>query len=157
MDQKIIDVVRELIEPIIEEQNLELVEIKYIPGGKRGSILRIVIDKENGVTLGDCTRVSKEVGYILEIKDVIPHSYQLEVSSPGLERPLRTLKDFEKFCGKKVSIITSQPLNGQRHFRGTIKLIQNGNVHLDIKGKYWKIPFKIISKARSIFEFPQKN
>jgi ribosome maturation factor RimP len=107
--------------------------------------------------LDDCTKISKEVGYILEIRDIISHSYQLEVSSPGLERPLRTLRDFEKFFGKKVSIITSEPLNGQRHFRGTLKLIQDGNVHLDIKGKYWKIPFRLISKARSIFEFPQKN
>lgn len=152
MYSKIIARVRELAEPIINEQNLELVDIEYSWGK-----LRITIDKENGVTLNDCTRISKEVGYILEIRDVITHPYHLEVSSPGLERPLKTPRDFEKFLGRKVNIITSELLNGQGNFRGTLKLIQDGNVHLDIEGKYWEIPLTSIGKAKLIYEFPEKG
>ncbi len=82
MDLRIIARVRELAEPIINEQNLELVDIKYVHENRRW-ILRITIDKEDGVTLHDCTNVSKEVGYILEIREVIAHPFHLEVSSPG--------------------------------------------------------------------------
>ncbi|MBW1679227.1 MAG: ribosome maturation factor RimP [Deltaproteobacteria bacterium] len=152
MYSKIIARVRELAEPIINEQNLELVDIEY----SRGK-LRITIDQGKGVALNDCTRISKEVGYILEIRDVITHPYHLEVSSPGLERPLKTPGDFENFLGRKVNIITSELLNGQRNFRGTLKLVQDGNVHLDIEGKYWEIPLTSIGKAKLIYEFLEKG
>jgi len=152
MYSKIIARVRELAEPIINEQNLELVDIEY----SRGK-LRITIDKGKGIALNDCTRISREVGYILEIRDVITHPYHLEVSSPGLERPLKTPRDFEIFLGRKVNIITSELLNGQRNFSGTLKLIQGGNVHLDIEGKYWEIPLTSIGKAKLIYEFPEKG
>jgi len=148
--------VRELAEPIINEQNLELVDIKYVHENRRW-ILRITIDKEDGVTLHDCTNVSKELGYILEIRDVLARPFHLEVSSPGLERPLKTLKDFEKFLGRKVNIITSEPLEGQKHFRGTLQSVQEGTVHLDSEGKGWSIPLKTIDRAKSIFEFSKKS
>jgi len=156
MDSKIIDRVRELAEPIITEQGLELVDIKIVHENRRW-ILRITIDKEGGVTLDDCTNVSKELGYILEIRDVVTHSFHLEVSSPGLERPLKTLKDFEKFLGRTVNIITSEPLDGQRYFRGTLHSVEDGTVHLDGEGKRWSIAFRTIERAKSIFEFPKKN
>ena len=156
MDSMIIARVRELAEPIINEQNLELVDIKYVHENRRW-ILRITIDKEDGVTLRDCTNVSKELGYILEIRDVLAHPFHLEVSSPGLERPLKTLKDFEKFLGRKVNIITSEPLEGQKHFRGTLQSVQEGTVHLDSEGKGWSIPLEAIDRAKSIFEFSKKS
>jgi len=156
MDSKIIARVRELAEPIINEQCLELVDIKYVHENRRW-IVRITIDKEGGVCLDDCTNVSKEVGYLLEIREVIAHPFHLEISSPGLERPLKTLKDFEKFLGRKVNIITSEPLEGQKHFRGTLHGVVDGLVHLDGEGKSWSIPFKTIDRAKSIFEFPKKS
>jgi len=156
MRSKIIAKARELAEPIINEQNLELVDIQYIRES-RGWVLRIIIDKENGVTLNECTKISREVGYILEIKDIIAYPYHLEVSSPGLERPLKTPKDFAKCLGKKVNIITSEPLNGQKKFRGTLKSIKDSNVRLDIGGKCWRIPLEIIDQAKSIYEFPKKG
>jgi ribosome maturation factor RimP len=154
MDSMIIARVRELAEPIINGQDLELVDIKYVHESRRW-ILRITIDKEDGVTLHDCTSVSKELGYILEIKDVIAHPFHLEVSSPGLERPLKTLKDFEKFLGRKVNIVTSESVDGQKHFRGTLQSVQDGMVRLDSEGKCWSIPLTSINRAKSVFEFPK--
>jgi ribosome maturation factor RimP len=156
MDAKTIARVRELAEPIISEQNLELVDIKYVHENRRW-FLRITIDKEDGVTLRDCTNVSKEVGYALEIKDVIAHPFHLEVSSPGLERPLKTLRDFEKCLGRTVKIITTEPLEGQNHFRGTIQSVHDGTVYIDSEGKGWSISLKTIDRAQTVFEFPKKG
>ena len=156
MDSKTLARVGELVEPIIADQNLELVDITYAHENKRW-VLRITIDKEDGVTLRDCTNVSKEVGYILEINDVIPHPFHLEVSSPGLERPLKTERDFKRFCGRTVKIVTAEPLEGQTYFRGTIQAVQDGTVHLDSEGRSVSIPLKAIDRAQSVFEFPKKS
>jgi ribosome maturation factor RimP len=156
MDSDTLARVRELAEPIINEQSLELVDLKFVHEHKRW-ILKITIDKEKGVTLGDCTNVSKEVGYILEIKDVVPYPFHLEVSSPGLERPLKTRRDFEKFLGQTASIVTGEPLEGQKHFRGTIQSVRDGSVYLESDGKEWSIPFAAIERAQSVFEFPKKG
>ena len=156
MDLMTIARVRELAEPIISEQNLELVDIKFVHENKRW-ILRVTIDKEDGVTLQHCRNVSKELGYILEVREVIAHPFNLEVSSPGLERPLKTLKDFEKFLGRKVDIITSEPLEGQKFFRGILQSVREGTVHLDSEGKDWSIPLETIDRAKSIYEFPKKS
>jgi len=153
----ILERVRELAEPIIKELNLDLVDIEYFPQRGRG-IVRITIDKDNGgVTLDDCTKVNREVGYILEIKDLFFHPYQLEVSSPGLERPLKTLGDFEKFLGRKVSLKTSDLLNGKRNFKGTLKQVQNGTVLLEMDGGLWEIPFGLVRHAKLVYEFPEKG
>jgi ribosome maturation factor RimP len=148
--------VRELAEPIIKELNLDLVAIEYLPQKGQG-IVRITIDKDNGVTLDDCTKVSREVGYILEIKDLFSHPYRLEVSSPGLERPLKTLVDFEKFLGRKVSFKTSELFNGKRNFKGTLKQVQNGIVLLEMDGEVWEIPFYLVRHAKLVYEFPEKG
>lgn len=152
----ILEKVRELAEPVIKELNLELVDIEFFPQGAR-TIIRIIIDKETGVTLDDCTKVSREIGYLLDIKDFFPHSYHLEVSSPGLERPLKTLRDFAKFVGHKVSIKTSELFDGKRNFRGTLKQVQNGTVLLEMDGKLWELPFERIRQAKSVYEFPEKS
>jgi ribosome maturation factor RimP len=119
MGLTILEKVRELAEPIIKDLNLELVDIEYLPQKGQG-IVRIIIDKDPGVTLDDCTKVSREVGYVLEIKDLFTHPYHLEVSSPGLERPLKTLGDFEKFLGRKVALKSFEVMNGKRIFMGTL-------------------------------------
>jgi len=152
----ILERVRELAEPIIKELNLDLVDIEYLPQGGRG-IVRITIDKDNGVSLEDCTKVNREVGYLLEIKDLFSHPYQLEVSSPGLERSLKTLGDFEKFLGRKVSFKTSELLNGKRNFKGTLKQVQNGTVLLEMDGGLWEIPFGLVRNAKLVYEFPEKG
>ena len=83
-----------------------------------GWVVRLFIEKEGGVTLKECATVSRELGYLMEIKEIIEHPYNLEVSSPGLDRPLKTEKDFQRFTGKKVTIKTTEPLGGRRNFKG---------------------------------------
>ena len=157
MGLMILERVRELAEPIIKELDLDLVDIEYLPQKGRG-IVRITIDKDNGVTLDDCTKVSREVGYILEIKDLFSHPYHLEVSSPGLERPLKTLGDFEKFLGRKVSFKTSALLNGKRNFKGMLKQVQEGTIVLETEErKLWEIPFSLVRHAKLVYEFPEKS
>jgi ribosome maturation factor RimP len=138
----------------LREYSLELVDVEYLRE-RGGWIVRITIDKEGHVTMGDCTKVSRELGFLMEVKEVIERPYNLEVSSPGLDRPLKTEKDFERFVGKKITIRTVEPLDGQRNFKGTLRSIKNGQVTLDNQEKTWRIPFKAIAKAKLIYEFPQ--
>ena len=156
MDPEIISKVHELAGPIINERGLELVDIEFLRE-TQGWVLRIILDKEGGVNLNDCIEVGKELGYILEIKDIIAANYHLEVSSPGLDRPLKTLKDFEKFLGRKVSIKISEPLKGRKKFKGTLKAIQDGYIQLDIGGECWEIAFQAIDKAKLVYEFSKNG
>ena len=153
-ESAIIEAVRALVQPILQDYSLELVDVEYLRE-RSGWIVRITIDKEGGVTLGDCTTVSRELGFLMEIKEVIEHPFNLEVSSPGLNRPLKTEKDFERFAGRKVTIKTAEPLDGRRNFQGTLRSFKNGHVTLDNQEKTWRIPFEAIAKAKLIYEFPQ--
>jgi len=151
-EEAIVQSVWDLVKPMVEDYGLELVDVEYLrqPGGW---IIRIILDKEGGVTLDDCTKVSRELGYLLEVKDFIDHPYNLEVSSPGLDRPLKTETDFVRFIGNTVSVKTGEPVEGRRNFKGTLLAFENGEAVLDIQGKSWKIPFNCITKAKLVYEF----
>ncbi|RPH40518.1 MAG: ribosome maturation factor RimP, partial [Desulfobulbaceae bacterium] len=114
-----------------------------------GWVLRLFIDKEGGVSLGDCTEVSREVSRFLDVEDLISHAYHLEVSSPGLERPLRSLADFQKFSGEKARVRLRESQDGQKVFLGTIGQIIEDSVTLLPEGG-GEVHFTIdqISKAR---------
>jgi ribosome maturation factor RimP len=150
---EIIGTVRKLVLPILDDYGLELVDVEYLRE-PNGWVVRVFIEKEGGVTLSECTTVSRELGYILEVKEVIDHPYNLEVSSPGLDRPLKTEKDFQRFSGKKAVVKTAELIDGRRNFKGTIRSIENGLVTLDNEGETWTIPFDEIAKAKLIYEFP---
>src|ERR1041384_8597984 len=110
-----IEKVREIAERVAASSGLEIVEIDLRGGGK-ARMLRIVIDKPSGVTHEDCANLSREVGTILDVEDAVPGgSYTLEVSSPGLDRPLLRPADFERFVGSRVKLMTRQPVNGNPH------------------------------------------
>ena len=111
--------IEELVTPIINENRLELVDVEYKKEGKNW-FLRIFIDKEGGVMVGDCTRVSRQIEDLIDVEEVVPSSYVLEVSSPGLSRPLKKEKDFLRFKGKRVHITTYPPIHQQKNFKGTI-------------------------------------
>ncbi|MGI9534902.1 MAG: ribosome maturation factor RimP, partial [Thermodesulfobacteriota bacterium] len=109
-DNKIVDSIKILSETLLKNNDIELVDIDY-RGEGRGRVLRIYIDKEKGVTIDDCAAISRELSVILDVNDVIPGRYTLEVSSPGLRRPLNNIEDYKKFKGKLVLIKTKESIN----------------------------------------------
>jgi ribosome maturation factor RimP len=127
-----IERVREIAKRVAASGGLEVVEVELRGGGKARR-LRIVIDRLTGVTHEDCAIVSREVGTILDVEDVVPgNSYTLEVSSPGLDRKLLRAVDYERFTGSRVKLTTYQPVNGNRHFEGKLESFREGRLMLDI-------------------------
>src|SRR5207244_1821567 len=127
-----VDRVREIAERVGASTGLEIVEVELRGRGK-ARMLRIFIDKPGGVTHEDCANLSREVGTILDVEDVIPGaSYLLEVSSPGLDRKLIRPADYERFTGSRVKLTTHNPVNGNRHFEGRLESFQQGRLTLDM-------------------------
>ena len=127
-----VDLVREIAERVAASAGSEIVEVELRGGGK-ARMLRIFIDKPGGVTHEDCANLSREVGTILDVEDVIPGgSYLLEVSSPGLDRKLTRAADYERFTGSRVKVMTRQPVNGSRHFEGRLESFQQGRLTIEM-------------------------
>lgn len=144
--------VEEMARPLVEEKGLELVEVLYlIEGGRR--YLRVFLDKPGGINLDDCEAVSRELDRALDEVDFIPHSYVLEVSSPGLERPLKRAEDYTRFKGRLVQIGTYEPLNGRKKFSGRLMGSSEEGVTVLVDEHEITIPWNKISKARLAIEF----
>jgi ribosome maturation factor RimP len=140
--------VTELAQSIAEQHGVHLVDAA-IAGGVRRPLVRIFIDKDGGVTLDDCERFSRSLSALLDVEDPIPTSYVLEVSSPGLDRRLKTVKDFELGRGKLAKIILRSQIEGQNVYVGRIIDVLDGQVTIKTKdGQEVRIPFEAISKAR---------
>ena len=140
--------VSELVEPLTDYNGLELVLVEFVKG-PRGNILRLVIDKEGGVTLDDCSRLSRVVSDLLDVHDPVPGSYNLEVSSPGINRPLVRIEDYERFSGKKVFVRTSEPVEGRRKFKGLLRGVsEHEEIIIDASGQEFHLPLGLIKKAR---------
>ena len=148
-DKEVASIADELIGPLCDAEGVELVHIEY-QREAGGRTLRIYIDKPGGVTLNDCAAISRQAGDILDVGFENDEPYNLEVSSPGLNRPLVKLKDFERFKGEQVKIRTDQPLSGQKNFKGTLLGESNEDVSVSIDNKIVNIPFKEILKARLV-------
>jgi len=139
---------RAIASPLLQELGLELVDVEFRREAG-GWILRVYLDKRGGVTLQDCQRVSEELSDLLDVEDLVGHPYSLEVSSPGLDRPLGREADFLRFVGERVRVTTSQAIEGQRRFLGTLKGYEGGRVVLEREdGSMVLIPHSLISKAR---------
>ncbi len=151
-EQETIKKIEDILIPILLEYRLELIDIEFHPIGKRW-LLRIYIDKEGGVTIADCETVSRELGRILDVEDFIEYVYTLEVSSPGITRPLKKMEDFEKNKGKLCKIITKEQLYGKNDFEGEI--IKTYEDKVEIKGNIdvFTIPIYAIKKAHLQFHF----
>jgi ribosome maturation factor RimP len=140
--------VRTLAEPILADRGLTLVDVEFRREG-RGWTLRLYMDRGGGVTLDDCQRISEELGDHLDVEGLIDYPYHLEVSSPGLDRPLTRDADFVGFAGKAAQITTREALEGQRNFRGRLAGLAEGAVLLDLAdGRRVRIPRGLIAKAR---------
>lgn len=131
-----------LVAPEIAVMGFDLIDMDFSRG-----LLRLTIDKPGGVTLDDCVSASRRVSLLLDTNDPIEGSYRLEVSSPGLNRRLKTLKEFEHFAGRKVKIQTKEGT-----FRGTIRGLVEESVLIEIDGKEQKVPFEDIQKANLDFD-----
>ena len=141
-----------LIDPVVSGLDYELVGVEYVPQG-RHSVLRIYIDTPDGVTLDDCEKVSRQVSALLDVEDPIHGEYVLEVSSPGLDRPLFTEAHFLRFLGEKSTIRMKHPMNGRRKFSGILKAVENGNVAIIVDGETFEIPLDEIEKANLVPQF----
>ena len=144
--------VRELLDPLLAGKNLELFDIEFKGRGKNG-VLRVFIDREEGVTIDDCATISRELGTLLDIHDMIPGSYTLEVSSPGLTRALKKPEDFIRFKGKKVKIKTNKDFEKRKLFIGTLLEFKDGLVTVETEGGNFSVPYVDIEKANLELDF----
>ena len=140
----------DLIEPVVAGLGYELVGVEF-DGGQR--VLRVYIDSTAGVTLDDCSRVSYQVGAVLDVEDPLPGRYQLEISSPGLDRPLFTIEHFDRFKGKMARLQLVRPIEGRRRFKARVLGTEEGCVVLQEGDATLRIPFDAIEKARLVPEF----
>ena len=142
-----------IITRVTARAGLELVHWEAV-GPRSNFTLRIYIDKPGGVNHGDCEAVSREVGTLFDVEDLIPNRYTLEVSSPGIERGLYKPADYQRFAGSRVRVKTFAPINGQRNFRGQLLGIQDRVVSLEVDGAgRVDLPYEQIAKANIEFEF----
>ncbi|VAX08591.1 Bacterial ribosome SSU maturation protein RimP [hydrothermal vent metagenome] len=123
------DKLTRLVASAVEALGFELVGVEYLAQGAH-SILRVFIDSEQGITLDNCSKVSHQISGVLEVEDLIRGKFNLEVSSPGLDRPLFTLAHFQRFTGEDVKLRLRQPLNGQRKFKGVISAVENERIQI---------------------------
>jgi ribosome maturation factor RimP len=151
--QSVLAKIEEVAGRVAATDGIEIVEIE-LKGGGKNQFLRISIDKPEGVTHDDCEKVSREVGDILDADDLITAHYTLEVSSPGVERKLLKVKDFERFQGKKAKIALREPISGQRHFEGTIAGVENETISLSLAaGSEIQFPYAQVERANLKFEW----
>ncbi len=135
-----------LIEPLLAQLGYELVELEYTPARARG-VLRIFIDKPEGIGLDDCERASREVSALLDVEDPIATAYTLEVSSPGDDRVLRTREHFDRFVGSRV-FIELTPREGRRRYTGMLRSVADDGVAVEVDRQVVNLPFREIGKAR---------
>ncbi len=143
----------EIVEPVITGAAYELVDLEWKHEAGRW-ILRLFIDGPGGVGLDDCARVSRDVSPVLDVADAIPVAYDLEVSSPGLNRPLKKEADFRRFVGQKAKIRTRVPVGeARRNFNGRLVAVEAGKVQIDVGDQVCEVPIADVEKAHLVYEF----
>jgi len=147
VDSSIVKKVEEVISPIAAEEGVELLQVFF--GREYGrTILRVVIDKVGAVMdVGDCSRFSHAIEDLLEVEGVIKQVYDLEVSSPGLNRPLKKKEHFERVLEKMVRVQTTEPIDGRRNYKGVLKKVEGDNLDILIDGKIFVVPLDKVQKA----------
>ncbi|MCB1802266.1 MAG: ribosome maturation factor RimP [Gammaproteobacteria bacterium] len=142
-----------LVRGAVEALGYELVGVELLARPKSGHLLRVYIDSEKGVGLSDCEKVSHQVGGLLDVEDPIKGDYALEVSSPGLDRPLFESAHFARFAGHPVRIKLHAPLNGRSNYKGVIAGVEGDDVVVQVEGEPVRLPFAQIASARLVPEF----
>ena len=151
---KVIDKVFVLISPVIKDMGYELLGVEYFNSGKN-SILRVYIDSENSIGVNDCERVSLQVSAIMDVDDIISGQYNLEVSSPGIERPLFTIAHYQRFLGSEISLRLFRPIEGRRKFTGSIGSVSERNETIELFTELGSktLDFNLIEKANLVAYF----
>jgi ribosome maturation factor RimP len=140
----------DMLRPAVEETGKELLGVEYISAGNN-SVLRLFIDHENGIDVDDCAEVSRQVGAILDVEDPISSEYSLEVSSPGLDRPLFDKPQFEAVVGETVEVRISMPLNGRRKFKGKLVAVENDSLIVMVDNEEYELVISNIDKAHLVY------
>lgn len=149
--------VEEILTPVLANLGYDLIERELVTEGGRLT-LRLYIDKEGGVTIDDCATASHSVEDILEVEEVVPAGYNLEVSSPGINRPLRRRQDFEKYCGSRIKLKTAEQIEGRGNYRGTLERVEGDEIVMEVDGQHYRVPLDAVSKARlDLEEIPPKS
>ena len=141
-----------MLRPAVEETGKELVGIEFVGAGKH-SVLRIFIDHADGINVDDCAEVSRQVGAILDVEDPISSEYNLEVSSPGLDRPLFDKAHYEAVIGETIEAKLGVPLNGRRKFKGILESIENDTLYVNVDGEAYPLVISNIDKANLVYNF----
>ncbi|MFQ5673658.1 MAG: ribosome maturation factor RimP [Nitrospinales bacterium] len=144
--------VAEIIEPVVHGENLELVDVEFKKEGKTW-YLRVYIDKERGVSIEDCRNVSHQIEDLIEIENIVSRQYILEVSSPGLDRPLKSKRDFLRNQNRRIQLTVFAPIHGRKDFRGVIQGIHEQSLVLQVEGSDLEIPLEKIAKAKLVIDF----
>ncbi len=134
------------LEPHLVEQGFELVELEFAIQGGRG-VLRLYVDRGGGVTIGDCVAVSQLLNPVLDAAEFIADSYVLEVSSPGFDRPVRKLEDFQRFAGERIVLKSVLPVDGRKKFKGVLRGVIDGAVGVECDGQQYAIAIENVQRA----------
>jgi ribosome maturation factor RimP len=151
-DADIVARVRQIAEPILESEGMELVDLEY-RRERGGRVLRLIIDHEGGITLDDCASISRELDKNLDVEGIPPGHYALEVSSPGLNRPLKREADYHRFSGRLIKVRTADPIQGKKTLRGRLLSCRDGVVHIESGDSVVEVPMDRIVKANLEYEF----
>lgn len=143
---------KSLLTPGVEALGCELLALEFVGSGK-GAVLRLYIDREEGISVEDCTDVSRYVSGILEVEDPISGSYSLEVSSPGADRPLVTEEHFARYLGSQASLTLNRPADGRRNFKGEILEVKEGQIQLKVDREVFQVELANIKKASLVPEY----
>ena len=145
------DELLKLLEPAVERLGYELADLEVRLGGK-GGLIRVFIDKPEGIDLDDCEKVSLAVSALLDVEDPVPGNYNLEVSSPGLDRKLTKIEHFQRFAGETVKVQMRFPIEGRKRFRGTLVASNDENIVVEVDGEPHSLPMATIDTARLVPE-----
>ncbi|RDV24489.1 ribosome maturation factor RimP [Alteromonas aestuariivivens] len=149
---KLEDKLTEMLEPAVEAEGFELVGVEFVRAGKH-SILRVFIDHENGITVDNCADVSYQVSAILDVEDPISTEYNLEVSSPGMDRPLFKEHHYQSVIGEIVQVKLALPMDNRRNFKGRLLSCENGIISIEVDGQQFQLAVANIEKGNVVPTF----
>ena len=149
-EEELIAEIWKLLQPVIAAQGMEILEIEYRRESV-GWVLRIFLDSERGISVEDCAEISRIAGDLLDVADLIQVPYNLEVSSPGIDRPLRKLEHFQKHIGNIIEVRTISPIQNRRNFKGELKEASFEGIIIECEAGSYSIPMSLIERARLLY------